>query len=351
MALYGGTATAQTVAPLRFDAVSHDFGTIAEEGGDVEHCFRFENTGTVPVVIVAATVSCGCTKAEFSQKPVMPHGKGEIIVRFSPLNYPGVFARKIAIATSEGRLAEPLLVTGKVTPRKRTIAEQFPLEAGGGVRIDTNAHSFGYAEHGKSTSSSFAVVNTSGRTVTLHFTPQTASGFLYFSAPATLAPNERADINFGYRMPETCGKYGRLTDILKMEINGESSELPLIINAMAIDSRDSFVDTEEPRIVLSENFIKFGTLKGGIRSAEHTVELSNDGASALAVRAVESERGIADGIFEQAHEIPAGGSVRLRVRFTAPEDSFGAVTDRLTIISNDPQTPVRTLKVSAIVER
>ncbi len=349
--LLTNVAYAQSVSPLRFESLEHDFGTIAEDGGQVKHAFRFENTSDRAVVIVATSSSCGCTKAEFSRKPVQPHEKGEIVVRFSPMNYPGTFARKVRVTTSEGRLAEPLLIKGNVTPRKLSIAEQYPIHLGEGIRIDANSHSFGYAEHGKRTASSFAVINDSDRTVGLRIKPCGESGHLTISAPATLAPHERAEINFGYALPETCTVYGRMTDTASIYINDTESDIALVINAIAIDNRDNFADTEEPRIVLSENFIKFGSLKGGNRTAVQTIVVTNTGASPLVLRSISSERGIVEGQIMGSTEIAVGESSRLKVILTAPAGKYGAVTDRLTIVSNDPQSPARILKVTAIVEK
>ncbi|MBQ3026868.1 MAG: DUF1573 domain-containing protein, partial [Alistipes sp.] len=150
-----------------FEKNSHNFGTIAEDGGIVSHDFRLHNSSSKPLVIVSAYSSCGCTKADFSRKPVLPGSSTLIKVTFNPMNYPGTFARKIVIVTSDGALNEQLLITGTVTPRKKSLEEQYPIIMGEGVRAATNAHSFGYLEHGKMKQSAFEVVNTSERRVSL----------------------------------------------------------------------------------------------------------------------------------------------------------------------------------------
>ena len=128
-ALFIGILSAAAQSPVRFDETTHDFGTIAEDGGIVAHTFRFTNISSEPLVIVNASASCGCTKAEFSRKPVKPNATGEIVVRFDPMNYPGMFARKVTILTSAGRLPEQLTVSGRVTPRIKTVEERCPLSA------------------------------------------------------------------------------------------------------------------------------------------------------------------------------------------------------------------------------
>ena len=67
-------------AKIYFEKNSHDFGAIAEDGGVVTHDFRLHNNSPKPLVIVAAHSSCGCTKAEFSRKPIMPDSMATVKV-------------------------------------------------------------------------------------------------------------------------------------------------------------------------------------------------------------------------------------------------------------------------------
>ena len=66
---------------ITFDETSYDFGTIAEDGGNVSHEFKFTNTGDAPLVIVTVSASCGCTKPEFDPKPIAPGDSSEIKIR------------------------------------------------------------------------------------------------------------------------------------------------------------------------------------------------------------------------------------------------------------------------------
>ena len=53
---------------MTFEETEFDFGTI-EGGTNVEHVFKFTNTGTAPLVIVDAKSSCGCTVPEYTKAP------------------------------------------------------------------------------------------------------------------------------------------------------------------------------------------------------------------------------------------------------------------------------------------
>lgn len=54
---------------------AHDFGTIRQADGNVTHVFTFSNDGEAPLLILSAKASCGCTKPEYSKKPILPGEK------------------------------------------------------------------------------------------------------------------------------------------------------------------------------------------------------------------------------------------------------------------------------------
>ena len=339
-----GVLTAQ----IKFEQISHDFGAIAEEGGSVECIFTFRNTLSKPVVIVSAESSCGCTKAEFSRKPVMPGEKSSIKVVFNPMNYPGPFARKISIVTSEGALKENLLITGKVTPRKLSVDEKYPLMLCEGVRVGANAHSFGYVEHGKMVQSTFEVYNGSTRTVTLSIANPYPE--LQFFLPEKLAPGKEAVINFSCLLPENSTVYGSLAYAVSLMVNGRKAQYPFIINGLAIDSREQNANNRAQMIVISENFIKFGAVKCDVVKLVREIEVRNTGNKAIIIRKLEStDKGFVAKI-EGNSTIEPGGKRKIKVTIYPSQLPFGAVVERLRIISNDAKMPVITIRVSAIVE-
>jgi len=67
---------------ITFEDTSHDFGTIAEDGGNVTHEFKFTNTGDAPLMIVNASASCGCTRPSYPKKPVAPGKTDKIKVTY-----------------------------------------------------------------------------------------------------------------------------------------------------------------------------------------------------------------------------------------------------------------------------
>lgn len=67
---------------ITFAEKEFDFGTI-DQGTNVEHVFKFTNTGNAPLVIVNAKSSCGCTVPSYPKEPVAPGDTAELLVKFN----------------------------------------------------------------------------------------------------------------------------------------------------------------------------------------------------------------------------------------------------------------------------
>ena len=339
-----GVSAAQIIFLENF----YDFGTIAEDGGVVEHIFHLRNTSAKPVVIVATHSSCGCSKTEFSRKPILPDSTSSIKVTFNPMNYPGAFARKVTVVTNEGALDERLLIKGVVTPRKKSVEEEYPLIMGGGVRASANSHSFGYVEHGKVVQSTFELVNTSDKQASL--TIENPYSELEFYYPTTLAAGEKCAVNFVCHLPENCAIYGSLEYSVNLLINGQKGAYPFIINGLAIDSRVENANNCVQMIVLSENFIKFGAVKRAHAKHMRSIEVRNNGDKPLVIRKIElSGEGFITRL-EGESTIAPNEKRALEIELNPAKLPYGAVVERLRIVSNDPKMPVLTMRVTAIVE-
>ena len=335
-------------AQINFSENSHDFGVIAEDGGVVSHIFRLRNTSSKPVVIVAAQTSCGCTKVEFSRKPVLSGEESEVKVIYNPMNYPGPFSRKVTIVTNEGALKQMLTISGRVTPRVRSVEECYPILMREGVRASSNAHSFGYVEHGKVAQSTFEVVNTSSRQVSIAI--ENSHSELEFYAPSSLAAGEEATINFGCLLLENSAIYGSLSYSVWLVVDGVRAQYPFIINGLAIDSREENANNRAQMIAMSENFLKFGAVKCNVAKLVREVELCNTGDTRLEIRKIELTGEGFSADIEGDSSIEAGGRRVVRVTMYPSRLPFGAVVEKLRVVSNDPKRPVLTVRVSAIVE-
>jgi hypothetical protein len=116
---YGNNAWAQNEAEIKFEVLTHDFGTFSEKSPVVSCEFEFTNTGNSPLIIHQAVASCGCTVPQYTQEPVMPGGKGKVTITYDGKNkYPGYFKKSITLRTNGKPAMVRLFIEGNMTERE-----------------------------------------------------------------------------------------------------------------------------------------------------------------------------------------------------------------------------------------
>ena len=98
---------------IKFTEQVWDFGTIKNDR-PASHDFEFINDGDGNLVIVDATAECGCTRPEFSDKPVVPGKKGKVKVTYNPIGRPGSFEKTVTIKTNGNPRKVRLKIRGVV---------------------------------------------------------------------------------------------------------------------------------------------------------------------------------------------------------------------------------------------
>ena len=92
---------------------TYNFGKITE-GDKVEYNFRFRNTGTHPLIISAATASCGCTVPEKPDEPIKPGETGFLRVVFSSKGKMGDIHKEVDVTSNAFPGFPKLILTGEV---------------------------------------------------------------------------------------------------------------------------------------------------------------------------------------------------------------------------------------------
>ena len=336
-------------ASLKFEELSWNFGDVQENGGVVEHIFKFTNTSSKPVVILDVSASCGCTSPHFSRKPIMPDALGEIKVEFDPMNRPGRFSKGVVVALSTKERIT-LTIEGNVLPRQLTLEETYPFDLGEGVRMNSNFHAFSYLGRGDEAEEIVVVYNTSDKDVTFDLRPKKTSALLHVKAPAMIKAKGLATMTLTYKIPENSNCYGTLDDVFTIVVNSKESRTLLSTHAIAVDKFDpSIDDTAIPSCELLKNFIKFGDVKRGVKVENNTIEIVNNSEADLLIRAVEWKSSALSCSLRAGDKIAAGESRMLTFTLDTSDCDYGVWIDRVSIITNDAERPMQSVKVTAIV--
>ncbi|MDE5708573.1 MAG: DUF1573 domain-containing protein [Alistipes sp.] len=336
-------------AQLSFEAPAWDFGSIRESDGRVSHTFTGVNRGSVPVVIVDVVTSCGCTIPEFSRKPVLPGDSARITVTYDPMNRPGAFSRELGVYTSERKKAASLTIRGSVVPREKSLEELYPVDAGGGLRLDGTLCAFTYVYQGGQRQMSLGYVNASDKVLRLELRPEHVSGLLSVDYPRQIGPGAQGEINFRYAIPAGTPRYGTLRDALAVRVDGRDSGTVLVAHAIGADNPASVDKSVAPQARPSALIVKFGSVKRSAPLQRRSFTFSNTGAGDLIVRAVENQGRVAVTL-KPGDRIAPGGERTVELLLDPARQEYGVLTDQLLLITNDPARPMRRLRITAIIE-
>lgn len=76
--------------------------------------FPFTVKGEVPIVIHNVKANCGCTKVEWSKKPVMPDERSKIVIHFQTKGEKGYFDKRFIVESTSVKNVELLRFRGKI---------------------------------------------------------------------------------------------------------------------------------------------------------------------------------------------------------------------------------------------
>lgn len=110
---------AQKPAEIKFDKLTHNFGTFSEKEPVVSCVFTYTNVGEQNLIINQAIASCGCTVPEYTKTPIKPGEQGIIKVTYNGAGkFPGHFKKSITVRTNGAVEMTRLYVEGEMTEAK-----------------------------------------------------------------------------------------------------------------------------------------------------------------------------------------------------------------------------------------
>ncbi len=117
-------AVATNFAAMKFDKTEHDFGTI-NEGDQVETVFKFENTGSAPLLISKIKGSCGCTVPnDWPKEPIAPGASGQFTVKYNSNGKPNLKTNTVTITANTEKGREVVRIKAFATPNPEMEAKR-----------------------------------------------------------------------------------------------------------------------------------------------------------------------------------------------------------------------------------
>lgn len=335
---------------LRFTRSVHDFGTIRETDGKVSCTFEYVNRGKQPVVIDQVNVSCGCTTPEFSRKPILAGERGQMKITFDPANRAGEFAKEITVFTGGRRYRTTLRITGNVIARTKTVEELYPTAVGDcGLRIDARSLPFNYVTQNERKVLYINYVNTSSRPLNVRFVQTTASGFLRHDFPQTIAAGAKGRVTFSYSVPRSSGYFGELNDVFELQVEGCQSDVRISTNGYAVERFEIPNNELAPKAEFDRQLLKFEDVTKNDKPVKISVQLTNAGHEPLIVRSVAPSHEAITSSLAAGTKIDPSKSVVMTVQVDPSKLDYGRAIERIVLITNDPERPMRQLRVTGVI--
>jgi hypothetical protein len=340
-------AIAQDRAKIVFEESSHNFGSFKESDGAQTTTFKFQNTGTAPLILSNVRASCGCTTPKWTREPVAPNGTGEIQVSYNPANRPGAFNKSVTVSSNAENSTVVLTISGQVNQREKTLAELYPRQIGD-LRATTNHISFAQLKQNAIETKDLELVNITDKPITVGL--QTVPSHLKVKVvPETIPANGKGVLTVTYNA-QAANTYGFASHRIYLSLNGSKDYKNSVGVSATIEEDFSALTPEQlanaPAAAFDEQSHDFGAMKQGEKK-DHTFMLSNTGKSDLIIRNVRSSCGCT-AVAPSTKVIAAGQSAPIKVTFDS-RGKRGRQSKSITVITNDPKTPTTTLRISSDV--
>ncbi len=347
LVLVVGTAMAEGKAKIVFVEQTHDFGSFKESDGSQTTSFKFKNDGDAPLILSNVRASCGCTTPKWTREPVAPGATGEISVSYNPKNRPGSFNKSVTVTSNADTPTMILRITGKVEPREKTLAEEYPRQIGT-LRVKSNYLSFGKMTLGETVTKELELVNDTDKPVEVGF--RTVPKHLTAKAePETIPAKGRGKLIVTYDS-KAANTYGFASHRIYLSLDGSKDYKSSLGISATLEEDFSKLTPEQLANAAVASFepktYDFGEMNQGDKK-ECTFTLTNDGKSDLIIRRVRSSCGCT-AVAPSKNVIAPGETAPIKVTFNS-RGKRGRQSKSITVITNDPKNPSATLRISSNV--
>ncbi|MBO7372503.1 MAG: DUF1573 domain-containing protein, partial [Bacteroidales bacterium] len=216
---------------------------------------------------------------------------------------------------------------------------------GAGIRSRDLSYRFGYAAQGRSQSQSITLYNSGDKTVLLK--AESSNPHLSVKCPYSLKPGTADAVTVTYDIPIGASNYGVTDDVITLYVDGVKAERPIRLSAIMVDDLDRN-DKNAPSLRVDPSYITVKDIRKG-KTVRRQFTVYNDGRKDLVIRHVKASPNISTPL-KAGTSIPAGRSITVDVRVTAPKVTTSSTQESVYIITNDPLRPQKEIVIRTITK-
>lgn len=327
-------------AIISFEKVTHNFGQILEDDGECTYEFKFTNIGDAPLVVNRVQSSCGCTTPDWSKEPIAPGGSGLIKATYSPKGRPGFFNKNITVYSNAAVVSQTLIIKGDVIKDRPDPEKTHPYTLGS-LRLKENTLDFKQVGNTETVKQYIEVFNLGESGVSLTF--ENISPFLELALePQIIQANDVGNIVITYKGLQT-NSFGNISGHFDALINAEN-KISIPVKAFVIEDFSKMSGEDKinaPKLNTSPAYITFDKLP---KERVQKFRIANSGKTNLIIHSMTSDSEMVK-ISGGSKEIKAGEIVEFTVTIDKKENINTDFNAQISIICNDPKTPMKDISV------
>ncbi|MFA6770647.1 MAG: DUF1573 domain-containing protein [Bacteroidales bacterium] len=331
---------------IEFNKTVHDFGDIMLNSGQ-HHCsFSFKNISDQPVVIQTVISSCGCAKANWTKKPIMPGESGKIDVAFLNDQGPYPFDKSLTVYITGEPRPIILRLRGVVHEKMKSLSELFP-ENFNGLSLRKTYIDFGNIAKGNVYTQTVEVANTSNKSLEITFS-NLSKGLMVEPNKITIAAGQKEKIIFTLDTFNS-NDWGKTFYNVEILINGKKvTNKKLKVYASIRDNFNNLSKKEKdnaPLPMANSSSLDFGRIRKG-NEIKSNFKIRNLGQRDLLIHKIESEHSNIN--FKYPHKIEPGKSGAIEITVETKQE-IGEKTYIISLLTNSPSRPVMNFVISGLI--
>ncbi|WP_304517140.1 DUF1573 domain-containing protein [Cecembia rubra] len=333
---------------LTWEQKTIHIGAVLEEKGPVETTFYALNSNREGIIITDVITDCGCTTVNYSKDTLHQEQIASVQVRFDPDHRGGEFSKVIIVRTNQDIYGDTLYLEGINMPVAENVEMAYPIRKGQlGFRLPginlgnvfTNEPKIRYVEVHNFGKEEFSFSD---------MQPQLPDYLTFRLEPERIPSGQRGVLVVNYDGQKK-NDLGFFDENIKLNLS-EGEELELRIIAVVYEYFAPIPKSMEnivPRLTLSENEVDLKEVSAG-RKVQRNITLSNQGQDDLVIRKI---TGNCDCLsFNLSNKmIRQGARANLEFEFDT-KGRRGIDHKHITIFSNDPINPVRTITIKSNIK-
>ncbi|MBW3468285.1 DUF1573 domain-containing protein [Arthrospiribacter ruber] len=333
---------------LTWEQRSVNIGAVLEERGEVEAEFFGVNLNQDSIWITDVFAECGCTTVGFTKDTLSQDKIASLKVKFNPDHRGGDFAKQIIVRTNMDIYGDTLVLEGTNIPVLDNLEKSYPYRKGNlGFRLP--AVNMGNVFTNEPKLKHVELHNFGKDTLGLMEEHSGIPEYIAVSMePATLSPGQRGLLLINYD-GEMKNDLGYFEENITLSFTDES-QIDLKVMSVVHEYFQPVPKSLEkvvPKLGLSEIDIDLKEVSTG-KKVSRNVIISNMGEETLKIRKVSTNCECVD-IKLVSNELDAGQRTELSFTFD-PKGRRGIDHKHITVFSNDPINPVRTIVIKSSIK-